>query len=354
MWEKISTLPRWLKLCFAFPLLALNGVLLALLINYLQPLVSYFIIANIIAFLLELLIELLVKNGSKRSVAIILVLLSAFVLTIVILLILVPILIEQLDDLIVNAPNWIDQANEFIKSQLPLFKKFNINIESFVQQITEKLTFVLKTLGNQTISIAVGTITSIFSVLFVFIITIFLLAGGEKFWQGIFSWIPKPWDEKVPQYLRQTFKDYFFSRLILAGISSIVRAIIFVPLGIPSAILFAFGIGIGNLIPFAAVVITLFGTVLLLFKSVKLAILFLVICTIIDQVTDNVIAPRLMGELIGLNPIWLIISLFIGAKLGGVLGLFLSVPLASVIKKIVDDLRGVNKVIKPAETEELI
>ncbi len=354
MWEKISNLPRWLKLAFTFPLLALNGVLLALLINYLQPLVSFLIIASIIAFLLELVIELLVQNGSKRSIAITLVLVSAFVITLVFLVILVPVLVEQLEELIINAPKWIDQANDFVISQLPLFEKFNINIESFIQEITERLTFILKTLGNQTINIVVGTITSVFNVLFIFILTIFLLIGGEKFWQGIFSWIPQPWSEKVPQYLRKTFKDYFFSRLILAGISSIVRAIIFALLGVPSAILFAFGIGIGSLIPFAAAVVTLFGTVLLLFKSLKLAILFLVICTIIDQITDNVIAPRLMGELIGLNPIWLIISLFIGAKLGGILGLFLAVPLASVIKKIIDDLRLANQDIQPIETDELV
>ena len=50
MLEKISQLPRWLRLSFIFPLLCLNGVLFALLINYLQPLISFLIIATIIAF----------------------------------------------------------------------------------------------------------------------------------------------------------------------------------------------------------------------------------------------------------------------------------------------------------------
>ncbi len=340
MWEKIALLPRWLKLAFAFPILCLNGVLLALLINYLQPLISFLIIASIIAFLLELLINLLIQKGFKRGLAISLVLLSALIIAIVILLILVPVLIQQLEELVDNAPTWIDQANDFFIAQMPLFERFNIDIESLIKEITTRLTFILKTLGNQTITIAIGTITSVFNVLFIFILTIFLLIGGEQFWQGIFSWIPQPWNQKIPQYMQKTFKDYFFSRLILAGLSSIVRLIVFIPLGVPSAVLFAFGIGVANLVPFAAAVVTLGGTLLLLFKSLKLAILFLLVCTIIDQLTDNVIAPRLMGELIGLNPIWLIISLFIGAKLGGVLGLFLAVPLASVIKKLIDDLRA--------------
>jgi predicted PurR-regulated permease PerM len=66
---------------------------------------------------------------------------------------------------------------------------------------------------------------------------------------------------------------------------------------------------------------------------------FLAIAIIIDLVTDNVLAPRLMGELIGLNPVWIFIALFIGAKIGGVLGLLLAIPIASVTKQIIDDLR---------------
>jgi predicted PurR-regulated permease PerM len=47
-----------------------------------------------------------------------------------------------------------------------------------------------------------------------------------------------------------------------------------------------------------------------------------------------------MGNLTGLNPVWLIISLFIGGKIAGVLGLLLAVPIASVIKSTTDILRG--------------
>jgi predicted PurR-regulated permease PerM len=47
-----------------------------------------------------------------------------------------------------------------------------------------------------------------------------------------------------------------------------------------------------------------------------------------------------MGNIIGLNPIWLIISLFIGGQVGGILGLLLAIPIASVIQQIIDDLRA--------------
>ncbi|MBL1209378.1 AI-2E family transporter [Geminocystis sp. GBBB08] len=340
MLEKLLKIPPWLRLGLIFPLLCLNGFLLTLLINYLQPLISFLIIASIIAFLLELLINLLINKGLKRPLAITFVLLSALIILVSTSLIFVPILIQQLDELLINAPTWIAHANEYIANDIPIFDKFSVNIDSIIQEITSRISSILKTVGTQTITILFTTINSVFSVLFILILTIFLLIGGEKFWQGLFSWFPQPWNDKIPHYLSDTFKDYFFSRLILVGFASIARGIIFIILGVPSPILFAFGIGIASLVPFIGGVVTILGTLLLVFKSWKLALLFFLFANIIDQITDNIIAPRFMGELIGLNPIWLIISLFIGAKLGGLLGIFLAVPLASVIKKIIDDFRS--------------
>jgi len=337
-WNKI---PQWLKIFFLFPLLFLNGFLLFVLIDYLQPLVSFLIIANIIAFLLELIIKLLIKQGVNRSIAITIVLLSALIFLIVNSFILIPLLIQQLNELIINSPTWIKQANQYLisLSDLPIFEKFSINLDGIIQEITNKISSILKTLGTQTLNIVVTTINSVFDVLFIVIFTIFLLIGGDKFWQGLYSFFPEPWDVKIPRYFRQTFKDYFFSRLILVGIASVVRLVVFILLGVPSALLFAFGIGIASLVPLLGGFLTILCTLIIVFKSGKLALFFFVSATIIDQVTDNVVAPRLMGELIGLNPIWLIISLFLGAKIGGLLGIFLAVPVASVIKKIIDDLR---------------
>lgn len=342
MIETFKKFPRWVRLSLTFPLLFFNGFLLAFILNYLQPFFSFLIIATILAFLLELLIKLLEQKGVKRGMAIASVLLFALFIFSVIGLILAPLMVQQLTDLINNVPQWIDETNKFLRSKLYLFDKLPLDIDSLIQQATEQLSSVFKNIGGQTLNIIVGTITSVFNSLLVLILTIFLLVAGDQFWEGIFSWIPSPWRENVPKYLEQTFKDYFFTRLILGGISSVVRLIIFIILGVPYAMLFAFGIGIAGLIPFVGGVVTIFGAIILFFNSPSLALWFFITAIIIDQITDNVFAPRLMGNAIGLNPIWLLISLFIGVKLGGLLGVFLAVPLASVIKKIIDDLRSSN------------
>ena len=74
-------------------------------------------------------------------------------------------------------------------------------------------------------------------------------------------------------------------------------------------------------------------------RSVGLGIEVLVVAIVIDQAIDNTLAPRIFGSLVGLNPIWIIISLLLGAKLGGILGLILAVPLAGAIKRIAESGR---------------
>lgn len=342
MGKLLSNLPNWLRLTLLFPLLFLNGFLLALLIDYLQPLVNFVIIAAILAFLLELAIKLLQQQGMKRGLAIATILILTFLTVIIISAILIPLLEFQLKQLIDSGPEWIYEATRQIRdlSQLPVFSRLPIDVNSIVAEAAQELSNALKSIGTQALTILVGTLASAVNGLLILILTIFLLIGGDTFWQGIFSWFPDPWGTRIQQYMYQTFKDYFFSKLILAVLSSVVRLIVFLLFGIPYATLFAFTIGVVGLIPFFAGIVILSGAILIGLKSIESAIIFLVFALVIDQLTDNVVAPRLIGKTIGLNPVWILISLFIGAKVGGLLGLFLAVPLASVIKRIINDLRA--------------
>ncbi|MGB3612556.1 MAG: AI-2E family transporter [Elainellaceae cyanobacterium] len=76
------------------------------------------------------------------------------------------------------------------------------------------------------------------------------------------------------------------------------------------------------------------AAVVVSFKSIFLGGEVIAIALLTDQIIDNAIAPRILGNLIGLNPVWILISLLVGAQLGGFLGLLLAVPLAGSLKRI--------------------
>jgi hypothetical protein len=56
----------------------------------------------------------------------------------------------------------------------------------------------------------------------------------------------------------------------------------------------------------------------------------------IQQVKDNVVAPRIMGNLTGLSPVIIFISLLLGAQIGGILGVILAIPLTGVVKSLAE------------------
>jgi predicted PurR-regulated permease PerM len=59
---------------------------------------------------------------------------------------------------------------------------------------------------------------------------------------------------------------------------------------------------------------------------------------IVQQLENHILVPIVMGKTVGLNPVAVIISLLIGAQLAGIAGMILSVPVATVIVEVLEDL----------------
>lgn len=346
MMNSFNRLPRWLRLGIIFPLGFLNGWLLFSLLSYLEPLGTILVTASLLAFLLDLPIVFLERRGIKRGWAITLVSLLALIILSLVALFLIPIIVEQLSALLDSLPKWIQSSNQQVEAmkQWAITKKLPVDFKNIIGQIAEKLSLILSSVGNQFLNLIGGTLGTIFNSLLILVLTIFLVLTGESIWAGIFSWIPSPWDVRLRDSLRKTFQTYFATQAILAGLLSVAQTIVFLILQVPYAVLFGFTIGITTLIPYASAITIIIISTLLMFQNLKLGITALILTIIVGQINDNIISPRLMGGMTGLNPVWIVVSLFIGGKIAGVLGLLIAVPLASVIKTTVDSLRYPPKI----------
>ena len=125
----------------------------------------------------------------------------------------------------------------------------------------------------------------------------------------------------------------------LALILAIAQSIAFGLLDVPFGLLFGIVIGLVSVVPFGGTVAVLGVSTLLGFQDLWLGVKVLTVAFVLGQINDNLVAPRLIGGVTGLNPAIVFIALLIGAKFAGFLGLLLAVPTASFIKKIVDILQ---------------
>jgi predicted PurR-regulated permease PerM len=345
MLETLNKLPRQLTVgLFTFPLICLNGWLVLKIAKELQPLVSILITATLIAFLLDFPIRFLQERGVKRILSVGLVFLLFLVIVVTLGLFLIPLILRQTNELLIRLPDWIDSGQQ----QLQLFENwtltqqlpFDLSLSNNLNQWIDKLSSELRSLTRQVVSLLFSAIGSIVNIILTLAFVIFLILRGERLWTGILSWFPEKWSNQIRQSLPQNFERFIVGQLTLATILGITQTIALLSLGVPLAQLFGLGIGVASLIPLGGFTTTVIVSLLLALQNFWLGFKFFFIALLIIQINDNVLAPRIVGELVGINPVWMLISLFIGVKLGGVLGLVIAVPIAGFIKGTVDILRS--------------
>ena len=337
-----NKLPRHLRWALLFPLYFFNGWLLVLLVEKSQPLFNMLIIASLVAFLLETPLGLLQKLRLPRGWAIAIVVLVALLIFGTLLLTLIPLLVEQLGEFVAQLPEWIDALGRLLESldRWAISQNLSIDWNKLAAQLTDQIAEQAQALSGSVIDLVLGTLDGIITVLFTIILTIFFLIYGERFWKGILSWLP-PWlNQQLQQSVPRKFGTFVRGQVLISLSLSVILSVAFLLLNIPFALLFGFTIGMASLLPFMGAVSQVLIGLFLMVQDFGLGLRMFVVALILGQINDNIVSPKLMGSMVSLNPLWLFIAVFIGAKLGGILGLFIAIPIASIIKEIVDNLKS--------------
>ena len=337
----LSQLPRWAIAGLAFPLICLNGWLLYWLAGTFQPATSIVITASLIAFLLDYPIDWLENRGLARGLAVALVVLLAGVVTTVLVVFLGPQVWQQLNDFAERLPGWIDQAKTqlLLLEDRSIFQNLPVNLDQLTVEAANQLTNALQATTTQAISVTLSTLDSALNLLITIVLAILLVINGDPLWEGLLSWLPASWRSQIRNALRPSFQGYFSGQATLALILAVAQSTALILLNVPFGLLFGLVIGLVSIIPFGGTVAVLGISTLLAFQNVWLALKVLGVAIVLGQINDNLVAPRLMGGITGLNPAVIILVLLIGSKFGGFLGLLLAVPTASFIKKVVDNIR---------------
>ena len=201
-------------------------------------------------------------------------------------------------------------------------------------------------LSQRLLSILGATVGTSINTVIVLVLAVFLLLGADSITAGLAQWLPARWRELVTTTLGRTFRGYFAGQVVLALILSGGQLLVFTVLEIPYGVLFAVLIGFSTLIPYASALTIVFVSAILGVQDPRTGLELLAAAIAVGQIVDQVIQPRLMGSIVGLQPAWLLIALPVGARLAGILGLgellglLLAVPVASCIKTLADAARS--------------
>jgi predicted PurR-regulated permease PerM len=345
----LQYLLRLLLIGLGVPIVALNIWVLSQVFRYFEQLITLLVISAILAFLLNYPVRWLERIRLTRAQAVTVVLLVTFAVLVIAGVTLVPIVVGQINQLLEKIPGWLEASQQNLQALDHWAKARNLpmDIQGFSGRLTSQIERQLQEWAPQALELALGTLSGLVNGILVLVLAFYMLLYGDRLWVGLVNLLPPRIGIPLSDSLRLNFHNFLISQLLLAIFMTAALIPIFLVLQVPFALLFAILIGIAELIPFIGATLGIgLVTILILFQNLGLALQVAIAATILQQIRDNILAPRMMGGFTGLNPIWIFIVLLMGLQIAGFLGILVAVPVAGTLKGTLDALRGTSQVVK--------
>jgi predicted PurR-regulated permease PerM len=344
-WQAMTLGGRLTAIALVAPLIVLNAWAVSSIFNYFNSLIVILVGASLLAFLLNYPVSWMESKGAKREQVAILVFLVALSVLLALGVTLVPLVLTQAQQLVVRLPEWIDSGRYqlLLLNQWADNQGFPLNLDALLVQINDRLKGQLQAIASQVLNLAVLTVTSLLDFVLTMVLAFYLLQHGDSLWQSLIEWLPAKIRQPFSQTLRLSFQNFFIGQLIFGTCMAFALIPTFLWLKVPFGLLFGLTIGIMALIPFGGTVGIITTTLLVALQDFWLGSRVLIAAVIVQQILENLVAPRILGSVTGLNPVWILISVLTGARVGGLLGVIVAVPSAVVIKTALSAVRGRNQ-----------
>ena len=307
-------------------------------LNYVGELISILLTAALIAFLLNYAVAA-VEPFLPRSVAAVLVYLVAAFAVVLLALTLVPPVYSQGRQLVTNLPELLEEG----QGRLASFQAWSVahnlpfDVRILASQLLARVQTQAEAIASTGLGLVVGTFNWFLDLILVLVISFYMLIDGERLWRGLTGIFSQKIRDGLTQSLQRNLRRFVSGQLLLGLFMAITLTLAFFSLRVPFFLLFAVFIGLMEVIPFVGATLGIATVVTVVaFIDWWLALEVLAVALALQQVKDNLIAPRIMGNLTGLSPVIIFVSLLLGAKVGGLLGVILAIPLTGVGKSLAE------------------
>lgn len=343
--------------CIAFYWILHETDRVKMALHFLSNIFSPFFLGGVLAFILnvpmraiESRLKFIKSEKPQRITAILLTLLAIGLVVAGVVMLLVPQIKDTVDLLQAQLPDFFARLQTrviaFLEARPELYEwvNSNIDLQSFDwSAILEKAAEFISSGVGVVLAGAVAAVKDIFGVAFNLVVAIvfafYCLACKETLArQGrrlLYALIKEPFADQVVRVLRMT-NSTFSNYLVGQSLEALILGLMFIPamliFKMPYIPLICVLIAITALVPIVgAFVGCAFGAFFILVSDPMLAVVFVIMFLVIQQIEGNLIYPRVVGESIGLPGMWVLLAVAVGGGLFGVIGMFLMVPMAAVI-----------------------
>jgi predicted PurR-regulated permease PerM len=331
--------------------LTITGLVLVLLF-YFRNLIGPLLLAFILTYLLHPLAVRLnntTRLNWRTAVSIIyfiLIILVAGLITLTGLAVIQQIqnVIQIVQDFIYNLPTLFADLTTRAYTLGPFtFDLSQFDLKTLSDQLLGSVQPLLGRLGSLVSTFATSALTSFAWGLFILVISYFLLADGGRVPDTLnFMHIPG-YDadiKRIGHELGRTWNAFLRGQLIIMVLIILLYMVLLNILGVRYAIAIAILAGLAKFVPYVGPFMTWLVTAMVIIftntshfgiRPVYYAGLVIVIGIVVDQIFDNLVTPRLLGQTLGVHPAAVLVAAIIAASLIGIIGLLLAAPVLATV-----------------------
>lgn len=277
----------------------------------------------------------------------------------------IPAVVESISALVAAMPDYYASVMNVVDTMVePGGMLESLGLEDKVQEVYNALlgtlTEMVTTENVVTAIRGVGNVaTSIINVVIAVIVSLYMLGGREHLIAAVKNFLSlflKPHTlATVSDYTRRTgtiFYKYFYGAFLDSLCVGIVVSIGLLIFRVPYAVLLGMALGLMNMIPYFGAIVgcVVIALVTLLTNGFYTALGVAIYIIVIQQVDANIIQPRVVGDFVGLRPIYVLLSVTLFGGLFGFWGVFLAPPLMAIIQMFVRDATIARKKKLAAES----
>ena len=321
---------------------------------------SPFVIGSVLAFIINVpmrafegLLKGIRNDSLRRVVALLLTLIGvALVITVVFVLLIPQVsatiqsLIPKLNSFVKQLEIWINELLVKYPQIVELFDIESFNWGNIIENMLNVVSNSVSTIYTSAIS-AIGSVTSGFMTGFIAVaFAIYSLFQKETLArQGrkiLYAFLPEKVSDYIVRVLRltnSTFSNFLSGQCVEVCILGTMFAVSMAIFRMPYIPLVSVLVAVTAFIPVVGAWCgCIVGAFLILVSDPLLAVWFVVMFLILQQIENNVIYPRVVGTSIGLSGMWVLVAVALGGEFMGVAGMFLMIPLTSVLYTLLREL----------------
>lgn len=310
------------------------------LVYFIRDIIALFLIVLILAATFRPVVNRWEKK-IKRLPAVLALLLILIAIISLLVYVMFPPLIHQFKALVVAAPDFINRI-DFLQSYRSMLID---NIRTITQNPGQ--------FSSKFVSITAGVFGGIFSFITVIVLTVYLLLEKNSFYVLAKNLLPSYQQDtlsvaakKIAGKVGNWFRGQMLLSLIIGVIYFIVLSVLSIPYALPLAVIGALLEIVPTVGPIVAGAI---AVLVALTVSPVIALIAAILFVVVQQVENSYLVPKIMQKAVGLSPVIVILAILVGAKLLGIVGAILTVPVVAALSVVAADWHVIRKSFKHNE-----